>query len=503
MQPARISGRPMTEEQFKKKFADKLSGKDFFKDNFPMTVAEYRSAYWEIQAHLLDFAAGAEKTFLFSGFNFYNHYDFVHLKGVCYAAMAKVITSKKEIKPFKTGNNASNGVMITDKSGIKTIVLWSVNDKEVAVSLVTGEEKEYKAMDALGNPLSFKTKQGILYPKLIQAPLYIFNVPEDITGLQIMEVKGDSIIDPSEVYKGEVIVNNPFKKKLEAKLKTQLPDGWQINIDKEISIENGKSVNVPFTLTAKQDAKGICNIRMDILVSDNAISSVEKGFLVRKIKKISKMKKGIVLDGNLSDWEGIGEEKAETINNVVIGMPNPMFPDTFPHWKNAEDLSFKVKTLWDNDAFYVMLDVIDDNLVVVPDKDRGKSSYLYDCVEIFLDIRNKSEVSSNEQSSLKTMHFMVIPNITDKVASCKVVLPESLLINRNSTKFVGRLTEKGYLIEGRIVMDSMFRNGNMIGFDIAIDDSEKGGERKTQMVLYGTVDNYKDTSVWGRFILTE
>ncbi len=176
----RVNGRIMNEEEFKEKYLQGKTEKEYFAAS-GFKVPEYRAACWNIEAHLLDFAAGTDKIFLHGGFKGYS--DKVHpvnLVGVAYAAMAKVVSTRKEIKHLDLKNEGINGVMVIDKNGKRTAVMWSVNDNEIPVNLVIGESKVYNGMDFLGNDITFSSKNGILALNLTQEPVYIFDFPEDI-----------------------------------------------------------------------------------------------------------------------------------------------------------------------------------------------------------------------------------------------------------------------------------------------------------------------------------
>ncbi len=186
----RVNGRIMTEEEFKEKHLKGKTEKEYFATN-GFKVPEYRAACWNIQAYLLDFAAGTDKIFLHGGFK--SHKDKVHpvnLVGVAYAAMAKVVSTRKEIKRLDLKSKSINGVMDIDKNGKRTAVMWSVDNTAVRVNLIVGEDKVYYGMDFLGNDITISSKNGILSLKLTQEPFYIFDVPEDIREADITISKG-------------------------------------------------------------------------------------------------------------------------------------------------------------------------------------------------------------------------------------------------------------------------------------------------------------------------
>ena len=127
---------------------------------------------------------------------------------------------------------------------------------------------------------------------------------------------------------------------------------------------------------------------------------------------------------------------------------------------------------------------------------------------MFFDGRTQQQQKDNPvKLSEGAEQFFVIPPLTAKTTKCRVYFAK---VNPTfDTYFVGRRTKTGYLIEGKIKPNkrSFFKivPGQKFGLDIAIDDSDElskaVGKRKTQLMMYGTGFNHKDTSKWGRFIL--
>jgi len=450
----------------------------------------------------MDFASGAEKLFIYGGLKCpweQKGEFFVHEHGVAFAALSKVVSDRKIIKYLDTVSNNANGVLITDKNNKRTAVLWSVNDNEVPVSLFVGDSRAFKGMDMFGNPLSFEAKNNLLTMKLTQELVYIFDVDENIRGIELAKIKGASLINSENVYNGELIITNPKKDTLKIEIKTTLPKGFEINIQKETTIPAEKTISIPFELKLKDVKNGKYSIVYELITNKEVFAKVETEYLVSSIKQLNKGK-SIILDGNFNDWNDIPEEKVSKLDNVVIGLPNTAF---LPYWMNENDLSATVKTAWLNDGIYFMMDVVDD-MLYLPTTDKEKENpWSYDCVEIFID-------ASNTGNKTKIMQFCITPSITEKVSKCAIkFINVEPITSKGQTRFFGRKTEKGYVIEGRIVPESnselKLASGRIIGIDIAIDDRDDkpANERKTQMVLFGSENNSKDSSKYGRFKLLE
>jgi len=350
-----------------------------------------------------------------------------------------------------------------------------------------------------GNPLSFEAKNNLLTMKLTQELVYIFDVDENIRGIELAKIKGASLINSENVYNGELIITNPKKDTLKIEIKTTLPKGFEINIQKETTIPAEKTISIPFELKLKDVKNGKYSIVYELITNKEVFAKVETEYLVSSIKQLNKGK-SIILDGNFNDWNDIPEEKVSKLDNVVIGLPNTAF---LPYWMNENDLSATVKTAWLNDGIYFMMDVVDD-MLYLPTTDKEKENpWSYDCVEIFID-------ASNTGNKTKIMQFCITPSITEKVSKCAIkFINVEPITSKGQTRFFGRKTEKGYVIEGRIVPESnselKLASGRIIGIDIAIDDRDDkpANERKTQMVLFGSENNSKDSSKYGRFKLLE
>jgi hypothetical protein len=240
----------------------------------------------------------------------------------------------------------------------------------------------------------------------------------------------------------------------------------------------------------------------ELITGKEVFAKVEMEYLVNKIRQLNKPKDSIKIDGDVSDWENIPGEKINKLDNVVIGLPNTAF---LPYWLNENDLSATVKITWLNDGIYFMVDVVDDKIYLPSIPKEKEKLWSYDCIEIFIDANN-----SGEKDKVKIMQFGITPVITEKVSKCNIkFMNVDPIISKGSTRFFGKKTEKGYVIEGRIVPeyngDLKLTSGRIIGMDIAIDDRDDrpANDRKTQMVLFGSENNFKDSSKYGRFKLEE
>lgn len=185
-----------------------------------------------------------------------------------------------------------------------------------------------------------------------------------------------------------------------------------------------------------------------------------------------------------------------------------MFPLDFPCWKSSADLSYQVRTVWSYDeGVYFLIEVVDDKLVPPPRRIKEKV-YEWDSIELFFDglsaMRGKEKFSGIDEA---VEQFLIFPPVSTRNSPCRVFSVK----DKPSVKIdcYGRKTDRGYLVEGRIKpvnkQGLVLAPGRKFGLDIAVNDADDLSRLKrckTQMVLYGSKDNYKMTTKYGRFILT-
>ena len=170
--------------------------------------------------------------------------------------------------------------------------------------------------------------------------------------------------------------------------------------------------------------------------------------------------------------------------------------------RDNDDLSAEVRALWDKGNIYLLIDVKDH----VPANNRYEKWDLWkgDCVELFISvdpakIQEKGYTSSDFQILIGSNGSMWVCN----QAKCGV---------RNNTPVLSYVAvkkkEHGYTLEAKISVTNFwdkplrtFKKGDILGFDIAINDLDDGGMRKGKLVWNGTEEGYKDSAVWGRLKL--
>lgn len=500
-----LDKRPMHEELYRRIFADAFFPDKDFCGKFP----DERASRWEIQAALCDFAAGAEKRFVHGGG------ERIHgLRAVAYAALAQVVTTMKSAAYLTMDSLQAMGVLITDKADNQTAVLWSTSTNEVQITMTVPSKRTLKGMDYLGNPLTFKANRGELSLRLTADPVYVFLGAH---GFGVADIKirmmyfaiDDAVLDLTQPYSAKLRVVNQFADTtLRGTFDATLPNGWQIEMNRELTVAPAASVSVPFTVRLPaQTADGFYPVTVTFRAGEQSVAWAQAKYLVEKylVKNIHPLEKysgGAVTNGTAQNWAGIATQNVDRADRVMIGLPNAVVPG-IPCWNGPPDLSYTVQTCWSDAGVHVRVAVTDEAVAVAP-PDKASTAYLYDCVELFLSLVAPAGAPAQVGKS-RSAQFTVIPALNETPTACRVSATPSAVDLALDTSFIGYRTPVGYVIEGTIKPCAnsplTLRPGMLIDFNVAVDDGgPMPGARKTQMALFGSEPNfYADPSVWGRF----
>ena len=168
------------------------------------------------------------------------------------------------------------------------------------------------------------------------------------------------------------------------------------------------------------------------------------------------------MDGDEAAWAAV---PAQTIEHVAYA------PAT-----SIEDLSASFKTLWDNQALYLLVDVVDDKAV----KD-SVEFWLDDAVEVFIDADNsKSGVYGDKDYQY---HFTWEGSQFTSASS----KGESRFNKLEGVVSTAVTTGKGYRFEIKFPWSTLGvrpRPGLKIGFDVHVDDDDDGGDRDTKLMWH-------------------
>jgi len=191
------------------------------------------------------------------------------------------------------------------------------------------------------------------------------------------------------------------------------------------------------------------------------------------------------LDGSIDEvWYFSTEQKIET--SQVGAAP-----------VSAADCSGTWRALWDSEALYVLVEVKDDTLT--NDSGGGTNKWNDDSVEVYVDGDNSKRGSVDENDHQYTIWWN------------NEVWEEPSAIHHGASSLVGvdyavKTTAEGYLLEILLPWMSIMGNqptpGQLIGFDVWINDDDDGGDRDAQVSWYSTDGNgWQDPSVWAVALL--
>jgi len=187
-----------------------------------------------------------------------------------------------------------------------------------------------------------------------------------------------------------------------------------------------------------------------------------------------------VLDGRIDEVWFFSTE--QTIGTSQVG--------TAP--SSPADCSGTWRALWNWEYLYVLAVVKDDTLT--NDSGGGTNKWNDDSVEVYVDGDNSKGSSVDENDHQYTCWWN------------NEVLEEPSAIHHGAPSLVGveyavATTDDGYLLEIKLpwmsIMGEPATPGQLIGFDVWINDDDDGGNRDSQVSWYSTDGNgWQDPSVW-------
>ena len=508
-QPRRVNGHSLTDAELLEKYhsrARQENGLTLVSADAITMATEHVGACWQTQSILLDCALGVKRWFVLMGAShFYpggtGSEGCPTEKGIAYAALASVLTPVKSAQLLPISSSTAAGVMVTRLEGGHTVALFS--DMTTTRSFSVTENRTYRGMDFLGNPMEWKALGNLLTVSFGMEPVYIFDVPESFGEAPFLTIKSfPALVSPNEKAEGVLTVKNMLPSPMKGTLQITSPNS-SITFEKEISLPPSGLKDVPFLLEAGAIQRGSHSLTIRLSQEGKEISTTEYIYSSEGMAHgVPMISTPIKLDGNPDDWKDIPYETADQAANVVIGRPPVGYYD-INTWQGPKDLSFTVKTVWSpDDGIYLLINVTDEKLKTVP-ADKLGLAFLQDCLEFFFDGRSLKDQTPHY--SFGTEQVLVVPAIDDKLSPCLI---KNLARYGESVEveFVGGKTPTGYLMEGRIrpKANGPFKlaPGVRFGMDLVFDDEGPGEmTRRIQMALHGSASNCNDTSNFGRYQL--
>ncbi len=193
------------------------------------------------------------------------------------------------------------------------------------------------------------------------------------------------------------------------------------------------------------------------------------------------------LDGSIDEVWYFSEEHA--INTSQVGTPPSSDADCSGTWR----------ALWNWEALYVLAIIKDESLTA--DSGGGTNKWNDDSVEIYVDGDNSKDTSASGDLNAHQYTFWWGDEVWEEPSA----------IHHGADSLVGVdyaviTTEDGYLIEAKMpwmsIMGKAAEPGQLIGFDVWINDDDDGDTRDSQVSWYSTDGNgWQDPSVWAVAVL--
>lgn len=169
-------------------------------------------------------------------------------------------------------------------------------------------------------------------------------------------------------------------------------------------------------------------------------------------------------------------------------------------WSNAEvivpdiygkesDVTVKYHVMWDDNALYVLAEVLDSTLDAT-----GGAAYQQDSVELFLDERYDKSTTYKEDDVHYRVNYLNSRS-TDNGDSTRFYSAVSLMKNDTGATI-------GYIVESCISWAYVTPENDLeIGFDLQVNEA-KNGNRDTTITLFDTTGNaYQNPSLFGKLVL--
>ena len=199
-----------------------------------------------------------------------------------------------------------------------------------------------------------------------------------------------------------------------------------------------------------------------------------------------------------SDWPQSPSAVVDTRESIVLGRGQ---------WQGVDDLSASFWCSATTSEIVLGVDVRDD-VVLTQHEDPQMPMFFGDCVQVNLDCRPLEQQGMPFFDEDVPQLFLVPGHDTPWCADWsfgdrpeRTVPPSG---RWQGVRVSSALREGGYRIRMSVPIAALrasSRHLSAVGFDVAIDDTDTGGYRDTQMVWAGTADNYLNPSFYGTLLL--
>jgi hypothetical protein len=150
---------------------------------------------------------------------------------------------------------------------------------------------------------------------------------------------------------------------------------------------------------------------------------------------------------------------------------------------SSDDLTSRFKGLWTPDALYVLVEVADSSLQ--NDNNPPQDTYKDDAIEIYFDANNSRTQTYDNVDDLQYVFGWGDDSFTEGKLNRKQNVEWAIKTSGNS---------RSYVLEARFpwaTLGSMSPTvGKRIGFQLAVDDDDDGGDRDAQIAWFGRLADF-------------
>jgi hypothetical protein len=458
---------------------------------------EYRAADRLVRHYVICMANGVEKFFWWTGITLFGYGFQPTVPTLAHTVLADTINGATFVKKMDFKNNNIWGYIFTKKSG-KFVILWSPAGTQSITLRAEPENAVIRLKTVTGKERKIATYKGIVSIDIGSSPIYLSGFKNISTMTNPASLSLEKYAVTGKQTEAIVAINNIFEQQFKGKIILKAPAGWNVSpMTKSFSLAKGASSKIKFNITPLGKVKAGLNKIVAMVKTGKQSFQVIAQLKVVKQAICKFTHKPVKVDGDLTGWGHDGWSTINDLDQVKMGIPSKVaaFIQDYKVWQGVDDLSAKFKTQWDGKNLYVAIKVTDDSL-----KNVNKVMWPWegDCIELFLDLRtlNKQGMATYDKN---VRQILVVPTLKQggKARFYKHVATGALAASK--------ITKTGYTIELKLPIQAMsehsLKRGDIIGFDLAIDDDNGKKNRKTQMIWAGSTLNSRNASQFGKLRL--
>ncbi len=316
--------------------------------------------------------------------------------------------------------------------------------------------------------------------------------PEDVVTTEMREawgqVGGQLQLGTIPVGAGETTVQrtlrieNPFEEPMTVRVEFGEAAGWEVTpASSEITVppEGIGTLRLRITADPAKLEEGL-SYRVQFEVEGRG--ELESEYVLNARKAVDCLPvTGVRIDGSLDEWVGEPTIRVDSEAQLVIQ------PEL---WGGPEACSAVAWLGCDADNLYLAARVRDPSLEPWSEGEHVASG---DSIEIYLDGRPEGELGRRRYAEGVT-YLVIHPGLGEEEA--RIAYQEARFTELPGVEVASRLIEDGYEIELAIPLSSFPSRGDVLGFDLAVNDNSDPGGR-VQLMWAGTADNWEGASGFG------